>query len=383
MHVLVVDIGSGSAGLALVFLKKGSAPTIKYSIRQDIPFQKVPSAGRLLYLTLKSLRALVLQYQRDGNPNPDKIDCYLSSHLLISQTRIVKLQFDTPRRINRSLIDSMINGELVLFKSENATKYKERSVVVDNKLMSVKLNGYNVDDIDSRSVKELELAVFFTLVSESIDIAIRHTIADCFHHANLETHSFLFSSFSVYRDLFKENKDFVFIDIGGEVTDISLVKDGILESSSSFSSGKNNLIRQVTKRFGDERLLADSVLNIYSEGGMNERFKELLRPVFDDFGREWSNKLKFAIDKLASNKRLPDIFYILSDADVAALFQTMLASTDLSGKLLLNKSPDIKTIINKDFERFYLHGNNVVSDVFLTMGALFSNKIFYNLNFKL
>ena len=96
MYVLVVDIGSGSVGLALTLITRGAAPVVQFAIRQELPLQKKPNASRLLYMTIKVLRALVLQYQIGCHPNPSEIHCYRSSHLAISQTRVIKLQFDEP-----------------------------------------------------------------------------------------------------------------------------------------------------------------------------------------------------------------------------------------------------------------------------------------------
>ena len=215
MYVLLIDIGSGSVGLALTLITRGAAPVVQFAIRQELPLQKKPNASRLLYMTIKVLRALVLQYQIGGHPNPSEIHCYLSSHLAISQTRVINLQFDEPRVVNRSLIDTIIDSELNLFKAENRHQYKGQTVLIDNKLMSVKLNGYSISEIDSRRVGELELAVFFSMITIDIESEIRHAIVDSFHHANLKTHSFLFANFAVTRDTFKDIKDFVLIDIGG------------------------------------------------------------------------------------------------------------------------------------------------------------------------
>jgi len=55
----------------------------------------------------------------------------------------------------------------------------------------------------------------------------------------------MLSSFTVVRDMHIQKENFLLLDIGGEVTNISMVKKNILRESISFPLGCNFLPRGV------------------------------------------------------------------------------------------------------------------------------------------
>ncbi|MBI3632218.1 MAG: hypothetical protein HY225_02110 [Candidatus Vogelbacteria bacterium] len=372
---LIIDVGSGSIGVALVNLGD-SVPILKYQIRQDLVFQKDLNSRNLFSSTIKTLSRILEQYHRAGQPNPKRIYCYLSSHLSLSQTRIIRSKFETPYIINRSFVNNIVEKELSAFKNEHTGKYKNSSILIERKLMSLKLNGYSVSEIDNKMVHEIELSVFFTLMSTGVENEIRHIVADFFHHKILEFHSFLFANFATTRDLLTEEKEYVFIDIGSEISDFSVVRDGVLEASISFPLGKNSVIRKLLKNAGGEKVLLDSRLNIYNSNLLNSdddrRFLDLLRSAGDD----WMRAMEKAAYGTSTNKRLPQKFIVISDQDVSKIFKEFLSSLNLTHLTLFDRNPEITFLKDLDINKFIDNRSGIVGDPFLTIDALFLKKDF-------
>ena len=337
----IIDIGSGSIGLALVLSKKGGVPTLRHSIRQELRVQKVLSHERLMQQSLKTLAVTITEMQKKGLGVPSKIFCFLSSHLIASQTRVVSLKFDEPTVINETVVNNIVNRESENLKNEHKRLRDDFDVIIEQKVMGVKLNGYEVSNFKNKITNEVETSIFFTLASESTLNRVRRLIAGAFHNRQIEFHSFSFAYFSFLRDLLKLERDFIFIDISGEITDISLVHDGILKKTASFPLGRNEV---VSRNIGPA-------------------------------GKRWSHEAKLIFSKWSLPEKLPGKIFILVDPSVYGLFKNFIDSLDLSNLTLLSEKLIVKDLTSADFNKFCNNESDSMNDPALAVSTIFVNKL--------
>ena len=365
MIIAIIDIGSGSIGLALVVLEKDKVPTLKFSLRREMRFQNTLAPEMLLSQTLKILSSIIIDMQKKLPDAPSGVFCFLSPHLIASQTRTIKINFTEPTAIDESVINNVVGKEIEKFKTE---------ALIEQKIMSVKLNGYEVSNLN-KIAAEAEISVFFTLTSEKILDNIKDTISASFHNRQIEFHSFPFAYFSVLRDIFKIDSDFVCMDIGSEITDISLIKGGILERSTSFPFGKNEITRSLIDKTSVDRSLAGSMIKNYTEGIVEQGIRSELGKEISTAGSRWLDAAKSAIRQISAEGKLPGKFFILADKDVSSVFNNIIGSISLVDKVILNKEPEIIELTGADLNKFYNSNGSSTYDPFLTMEAIFVNKL--------
>ena len=225
--VLVFDIGSSSVGGALFEAQKTGIPKIIYSIREPIILEKNVSFDRFFSLTLKSLEIVTNKISMKGFGAPKKVFCILSSPWYASQTRIIDLKKNTPFIFSSKLADSLIEKEIKIFEEECLKKYvhtNSKVMPIELKNMQIMLNGYVVSKPLNQKATELEMTIFISMSGEQILEKFKEAIGKHFYSQNIKFASFAVASFAVARDLFVNQDSFLLIDIGGEVTDISMIK---------------------------------------------------------------------------------------------------------------------------------------------------------------
>ncbi len=107
------------------------------------------------------------------------------------------------------------------------------------------LNGYQTSKPYGKQTKSIEISIFLSMISKEVETKTRKVLEKIFHSHTIAFHSFALTSFSAIRDIFHSEEDFLLVDVGGEVTDVSLVRRGILLETVSFPTGKNFLLRSV------------------------------------------------------------------------------------------------------------------------------------------
>src|SRR3989338_6809348 len=142
----------------------------------------------------------------------------------------------------------LIKKEIDLFEKEYLVKYEgvEHPVrSIEFKNIKTMLNGYETTQPLDQKGKELEMTIFISISPEVVLKKIEKIIQMHFYHKEIQFFSSVMATFVVVRDVYAHNENFLLIDIGGEVTDIFMVKKNVLRESISFPLGLNFIIRRV------------------------------------------------------------------------------------------------------------------------------------------
>lgn len=374
---LVFDIGSSSVGGALFFLNKSGVPKIVTSIREPIVLLGQMDVDQFLSLTLKSFSVVAEKLVRSGVGAPKKIFCVLSSPWYGSQTRLIKLEKNTPFVFNSKLADSLIQKETEFFKEEHLVKNLETGdqvMPIELKNMRTTLNGYPTQSPLGQKVKELEMTIFISMSSGQFLEKIQKIISDHFHRDDAKFSSFAMASFAVIRDMFAEHNNFLLIDVGGEMTSVSLIKQDILRESISFPIGKNFIIRGVASKLRFPLDEAKSLVSLYADNHAEDATKQKLDTIVKDLRSEWLKKFQESLAVLSNDISIPATIFITADPDLADFFCQTIKNEQLN-QYTLTESEFKITYFGKE----ELHGNailekNVARDAFLTLEAIYINR---------
>jgi len=373
--VLIFDIHSSSVGGALFYMENSGIPKIIYSIREPIVFENEVDFERLLSSTMKSLDVVANKMCMMGFGKPDKTFCFLSSLLCASQTRTIKLEKNNHFIFTSKLADSLVKKEISLFKEEHLIKNDEvRPIELKN--MKTMLNGYAVAKPLNQKIKELEMDIFISMSPDEILKKIEYTIGRYFHPQNIKFSSFVMASFAVVRDMFAYHENFLLVDIGGEITDISIIKKDVLRESVSFPIGRNFIIRGVANLLNYSLDEAKSFISLYKDGHMEGQLKKKFEPVMNKLKEEWLKNFQESLFNISNNISIPSNVFLTTDKDFADFFTKIIKIEQFNQYALTESKFKIEFLGTKELHGIAIFKEDIDRDPFLTIESIYINRLF-------
>lgn len=377
--VIVFDIGSGSIGGSFVSIDEGRTPEIIFATRRDIPFQEKLNFPRFLELMIKTLEEMFTTMQKSGGGvTITQAFCVLASPWYASQTRLVHYNQPEPFVVTEKGLHKLIQKEIDLFRD---SKLFVRSKVggtmpeiMESKNIQMKLNGYEVRNPFGKRVTELEIALYISMIPANIYKSINESIVKFWHVPNVHFASFSFVAFDLVRDIFADESSFLFMDISGEVTDISLAKDNVLLESISFPAGKNIFIRALIEEMKTTPAVAVSELNLYLEGKSTKEHAKQIEAALAAASKEWLTYFEDALTQLSLEFPIPKTIFYTTDNNVIQWFEKVIEQADFS-KFSQEEGTFIARSLGSEFlSKFVQATEPDFQDPFMAIEAIFAKK---------
>jgi hypothetical protein len=377
--VIVFDIGSASIGGAFVSVERGKNPEIIFTTRRDIPFQEKLNFQRFLDSMIKTLEEMfVLMQKAGGGVRVDLAFCVLASPWYASQTRLVHYNQEVPFTVTEKGLAKLIQKEIELFRdSKLFVRSKVGDVapeIMESKNIQMKLNGYEVRDPFGKKASELEIALYISMIPANIYQSINESIRKFWHVPDVHFSSFSFTTFDVIRDIFTEETSLLFMDISGEVTDISLSKDNVLLESITFPAGKNMLIRALVNAMQSTPAVAISELRLYLEGKSNREHAIQVKKALDTVAKEWLTFFEDALAQFAAEFPIPRTIFYTADDDVMKWFEDVVHQTDFIKFSQEEGEFIVRSLGNNFLTKFVEVQEPNFQDPFLAIETIFANK---------
>jgi cell division ATPase FtsA len=375
--VLVFDIGSASVGGAVFEVHKSESPKIILSIREPIIFKEKISTDHFLKETIKSLEIVSSIISLSGIGKPSRIFCVLSSPWYASQTRIIKLEKNTPFLFTPKIANDLIEKEISLFQEENGVKFKDpidKIRPIEFKNIKTLLNGYVTSEPFNKKVSRIEMNVFISMSPEHILKNIEQAIFRHFHIENINFSSFAMASFSVARDIFSNQKDFLLTDIAGELTDISIVKNEVLKNSISYPLGRNFIVRGIAENLKCTLREAESLISLYKDKHAEESVAKKIEPFINKLKKEWLQKFQESLVNLSDNISVPSTIFLTADPDLIAFFSEIILAEQFNQYTSTESKFKVIPIGTQIFHGISNFGESVERDPFLLIEAVYLNR---------
>ena len=375
--VLAFDIGSSSVGGVFFCTQKSGIPKIITTVREPITLEKDIDASQFLALTMKSLDIVAGKIYKAGLGAPKSIFCVLSSPWHVSQTRVIKLEKNTPFIFTAKLANELVKKEIALFEEEYLVKYpntesKVRSIEFKN--IKTMLNGYETPNPLNQKAKELEMTIFISISPEQVLKKVEETVRSHFNFEDIKFSSFILSSFSVVRDMYIHNEDFLLVEIGGEVTDIAMAKKNVLRESISFPFGRNFIIRKVASILHSSLDEAKSFISLLKDGHASVPVVKKVTPVIDKLKMEWLGKFQESLVNLTNDISIPATIYIAVDKDFENFFCQIIETEQFNQYTLTESKFKIIFLSAEFFHGMAGFDENVIRDPGLIIDSIYINR---------
>ena len=379
----VFHIGSGSVDGHLVRLSKISKPEIIYTTNVPILFQKNINLERHFKLMIKALDSVLKDIQKQGilhlnftglrNHGIKNAFYILSSPWCASQTKIIKIKKDKPLEITKDSIESFIDDQENKFLSDNSD---EGSKIIEKKIIEAKLNGYKTAEIYGRKARDIELSLFMTSVPEYILNELKNTARKYFNFRSSHFHSFALSSFSAIRDIYSDKENFIYLDVHGELTDLSIIKDNVFVESASFPAGKNFFIRHISEKLRLSANEAHSLINLYAEKRCDQETSQKVEVAIGASLKSWLDNFHSVLTSLSLNMYVPRTIFMAVSDEFGAFLAKELKEERFSQFSMTDEYFDVIVLNSKSLCEYCKSDKNFKKEPFAELECIFLNKMF-------
>lgn len=377
--VLIFDIRSSSVGGALVLARESGVPKIIFSIREPIILQKSLDTDQFLFSTIEPLNIIAKKISAAGIGVPKRIFCTLSSPWYVSQIRIISLKKDKPFIFSSKLADDLIKQEIHVFEEEHLAEYTKtghqiRSIEL--KSIGTTLNGYEIQNPLDQKAEELEMTIFISMSPEQVISSIEGIIKKLFHHKSIKFSSFVMSSFAVVHNMHMGQENFLLVDIGGEITDISMIKKGVLRESISFPLGYHFIIRETASALSCTLPEAESFISLLKDGHAEKATEEKLAPIIDKLKMKWLEKFQESLANLSKDISIPSDIYLSADTNFMNFFSKIIETEQFNQYTLTESKFKINFLNTETLHDLVEFEGNTLRDPFIIIGSVYISHFF-------
>ncbi len=373
-RTLMFHVGSGSIIAAYVLLEpraEGVIPQVENSVIVPLPITDELNGVVLVSAMRKALKKSAELMVEEKIGSPDEIICFLESPWYASQVRNIRITKNTPFLVTEKLITGLIKREIELFDKEELAQYRASgndSVIIERELGAIRLNGYPTTDPYGKKTSEIDLSVVISFGPRALISEIQQEISAIFHRTGIKFKTFAHAGSSVVQDLFISQDQFLFADVGAEMTDIVLVKDNAYREAVSFPYGTHTLLRKVAIKLGVTIDVAQSLLSLYGTGKLEAmqamKIERILAPVI----QEWTRNLEISLEKLASRFTIPHTIALITEQSMLPFFKEAILDESFAQHLLVAESFGVVPLSEVPWHTFARH--SVPTHPRTSMGAL-------------
>lgn len=367
--VAIVDIGSTSVGAALALMPRRQraghqvCASIIFSTRNEINFPEHDiDPNRFLEGIAVALKKTMLDVVKAGKGAPERVEVFLSAPFYASQTRAVRKQAAEPFVITPALIKELTAVEV----ADHAT--------IESELLGIRANGYQLRNPYKQPALDLEVQHFLSLAAPEIIKRFSSVIEGAVHHSRVRFHTFAYVFYRVLQLALPHQHNLLVLDIGGEISELSLLWHGVLRETISFPFGRNWLLRNVAARIGATPAAAYSAVKLSLAGtrqAQDPRFDQALTAVRN----EWLTSFRSALNKLLECCFIPERGIAVGDPNIIPLFRRWLEAEELPAVNLGNKRLAIAQLNESVFDAWCDHSADVHRDFSLIVESIFCDKI--------
>jgi hypothetical protein len=379
---VIFDIGSASIGASVVSIGPNIKPSIEYQIRKDISFQKELNYERFTKSMFATLESVAEDITKHTSGHIHLISCTLASPWYISQTNLIGKKEKAMFEITPHLLKTIVENEEKRLATSNETKKFERMksgmAVIEKNILHVAINGYTSQNPIGKRTKEMKASVHISMIPESLLDLMKETFARHFNRTNVTFHSFPLASVTVLRDIFNETEDFLFIDVTGEVTDVSLIESGVLLETASFPKGKHFVLREVSKKLNTIPEDTRSQLSMLTTGSVEEKVSKRLLEALHVVENKWLHDFQGILFTLGKMRVIPHTVFLAADSEFIQIFRRFIEDEKLGQSTLTQSGFDVIPLDVSAFSAFCNTPPGVAKkDPFLCIEAIFLNKLWH------
>ena len=218
------------------------------------------------------------------------------------------------------------------------------------------------------------MIIFISMSPEQVLSSIEGIIKKHFHYKSIKFSSFAMSSFAVVHNMYMDQENFLLVDVGGEVTDISMIKKGVLRESISFPSGYHFIIRETASALSCTLSEAESFISLLKDGHAEKATEEKLAPIIDKLKMEWLEKFQESLANLSKDISIPSDIYLSADTNFMNFFSKIIENEQFNQYTLTESKFKVVFLDARVFHGLAEFKDNIIRDSFLIIDSVYINR---------
>lgn len=353
---LIMDVGSASIGVCIASGKKNENPTLSMVQRVPIGIESGEARSGIQNRALETIKKAVQGIK--GAP-PKKLRVILAAPWYSAAIKTIQSEARKPARIT----DATVAHAVSVYRAQGEkTDTGSGRVRVESVVSQVTVNGYPTSLAEPVEGTTLKINLYESESDEQFIQGLREILVRAFPGAEISYHTFPLVSFVVLRAL-RDEKSFVFADIGGEITDVAIVHRDSLSFVGSFPEGVLSFARRVSGKGSIANTLSRLTLFVKNELSNDE--SNAFGMLFTASAGYWKTAYQKLLEAAVSDVPIPQTTFLAGDKDELEWFKKILTSTP-------EAFPVRPILITPDFfHGAIMLGEGALYDSFLSIGALF------------
>lgn len=367
--VLVIDIGSSSVGGAIVmnFAGKGKIPVILKNFRSYVEFREDVEINEFLIKSQSNLKYVLdsLFNKKNTFGGIDKVRIFYGAPWYKSLIKNFEKSEQKTRDFNKKYLDSLLANYQDLNKDP-------KIVTLERRVTALKLNGYITYNPEGKRFNKIGVSLYQTLVSKKTNEDIKQIVSNYTSIKDIEFITHPYSVFRVLSEKFTGKNSYTIIDIGGEVTEITVVRDRDIVKIISIPKGTHYFPRELSKKYNLDFTVALSEIEQITEntiGGkeVNTKYSDSLK----ELETVWLKQVK---QILSDNNiiSLPVDIFLIVEKNYQNLISSMINNIEAYyNSFRFGRKPTIKHINSDSINDLVRYKESVSKDPFIAMEAGF------------
>lgn len=319
---LILDIHSSSVGATIVGYTPEQPIRVVYTLRQYAAFDKEQNGESFVKSMTNLFRTVSQTALSDG---------FLKLQKKYPGARIKNgfVFYASPWYRSHIKEISWKKDKLFTFKHEDFEKFvaeqtskiqgSEDIRVIEKDITHVVVNGYEVDDPFDKKVRELNVSLYISEMDKDTFATIRGISTEIFPAISFVHKTHPIAMFSTIRNVFAHTPTFMFIDIGGEMTDIGIIERNTLVQTISIPYGRNNILREIMDKTNNSLADTSSMIQMIFEKTIHDTQSENILKIIEEIKVQWIDRLKKVFDSISME--CPRDIFLNSEIDVREMFK--------------------------------------------------------------
>ncbi len=357
---LVIDIRSSSVAGSLVLYEDNKPAQVVSSMRDFFFFEDAVDSNVFIQKAEMSLNR-VLEYLVH-TPNYKQaitsVNVFYGAPWYKNYIENYSKIENTVVEFNDEYYKKNINNEIqTIGKSEE---------IIEKELIAVFLNGYHSKLPFGKKATEVDFSLYVSVLNKETKSNFFSIIRKYVGTKNIKHHSHTFAFYTVLHNLIMPPNNYVMLDISGEVTEISVVRNEHIVKIVSIPHGNNYFVRKVMKKIKSDYITSFNEL---------KNKQDIITP---DVKEEWSSFVKEALTS-SNVQSLPMQIYVSTADETRELVKILLDDFDIYYNLLkINKKPDVVFLHKNLFKDKIVYANSNMRDDAHMMANILFVELFNN-----
>lgn len=253
----------------------------------------------------------------------------ISSPWYISKSFSINVSKKEPFVVTKKGVEDILSKEINRFVKEvNEGVYKGfidgEFMLHEQNVVSTALNGYKTTNPYGKKTSSLSMNVSVSLFAKDFVEKVTHIIESHIVFKNITFHSFPFLCGMGVTKLFSNESTAFLVHLTEHTTDISYMKNGVLENTASIPLGMSDMIDRISRAINTQPHITYSLLRTFSESMLSSVATEKIKASANLTRDEWLAYIHKVEKDLVGNDVMPTKVFFTSPTGTLVLCEMFL-----------------------------------------------------------